>query len=566
MSTGLERRSLLSWMTEPGERAPTRVGSADTNAENFICTDTGTTTTLVSASLNVATTYTYVGRIIKCIKASNAQNEGVEAIVLEFVPAADALVFTSLPAATAAGDQFVMYLPPDPIVVVTTSAAGVIAAERGDYAAEVDSYYVGDVLVNRYGNNAQGESRTVTGFTQATGTFTHTAFTGNPTVASLMYLRRFPKTWGPPSVSWKREDLVHEAQRLDFSHERSIGGSKTWSATVTIPLKGSGTAAGNGTAGVAPPELDRPLSALMTKTTNTGESIVADAANTVQTVQITNGTAAQFNVGSLCLDSFGRVAMVYTTGAGGGGYDEVTVHPPFFTSPEDIAGQVLYGGVTYTPKSTGHKTMTLDYFEGGITNVHLYGGMPKIKIADFARNRVPKMVFDFTGNHYVETNYAQPSGLTPSFDTIRPIDAKDAYAILSTGTVGSSTEVRLTLESAEIDFGIEIGQEDAFSLPDAVYGNRYLGHMCTVNVVGFWDTASPSNTYAEVQRYLGGQQFTLLLQHGKVPGNTVAFYAHRCEWLDPQHSEAGGLRKISFKAKVCASDATSIPDFALGFL
>ena len=46
----------------------------------------------------------------------------------------------------------------------------------------------------------------------------------------------------------------------------------------------------------------------------------------------------------------------------------------------------------------------------------------------------------------------------------------------------------------------------------------------------------------------------------------VAWYAHRCEWVHPTHTEADGLRKISFTASVLASELASMAKCGLGFL
>ena len=75
-----------------------------------------------------------------------------------------------------------------------------------------------------------------------------------------------------------------------------------------------------------------------------------------------------------------------------------------------------------------------------------------------------------------------------------------------------------------------------------------------------------SLTFAELQRYAGGQPFSLLVQHGIDSGGTVAFYSHQTRWKNPSHGVVDGLRTIDLVAQVTASELTDMPDFLLGFI
>ena len=398
----------------------------------------------------------------------------------------------------------------------------------------------------------------MTSFDAATGAFTQVAGLGDATVlGDLLYIRRFPKLWGPPTLSWKKEDLEHVTQRVSFSKDQSVAGAKAWTAEVALPLKASGTAAGDATYGVAPPELHLPLRAVFAPTVSRGNTV--GAGSTTSIVQVADGTAAYHPVGTFLLDVGGRAAVVTATAADGVNPDDITVNPALSVAP--VATQIVYGAYSYEPKTTGHYTMTLDAYVGGVTNVKLYGGMlTSCKIVDFKRNAIPKIVMGFAGSYFLETPTALPAGLSPTYDTVRPQDAKDCHVIL-----GAST--RLVLKEATIDFGLATVAEDAFSLPDAAYGYRIVDMKPTITVSAYWDTATPSNTWAEVQRYMGSAQtFSLLLQHGKERGKVVAIYAHKCAWLAADHGVTDGLRTVSFTAQVLSSDLTLMPDISLGFM
>jgi len=72
-------------------------------------------------------------------------------------------------------------------------------------------------------------------------------------------------------------------------------------------------------------------------------------------------------------------------------------------------------------------------------------------------------------------------------------------------------------------------------------------------------------SFAELLRYMGGQTFSIMLQHGRRLGHSVGVYAHRCKWLSPTHGVADGLREITLTAEVLSSQLTTMPDITLGF-
>lgn len=565
MSTGLQRRTFIGWIEEPDERAPVR--STDTNAERFSATSQGGASfdTTISTALTGATAASYVGQILRCTAATNTQNVHCDVEILAFNAGTDTLTHTAFPARTESGDQFEIFLPPDPICVETTGGANTITASarnEADYTPRggaATDYWIGDYMVVRYAAvETQGTKGVIASFVAATGAFNHTAFAGGVGVGDLCYLRRYPKTWGPPELAWGREDIEHLAQTSTFSRDPSVFGTKTCSATVTLPLKGSGSAAGDGVVGVAPPELTPPLACMFSRTQSTGEALTGGS---VSVPEVTNGTLAQFPVGTWVMDSAGRMAVVTATNADGANPDEITVNPPLNRAP--IAAEILYGGYGFEPMLTGHKTMTIDAFVGGTTNVKMYGCMPSIKLTDFGRGMLPKAVFEFQGNYWVETNYPQPSGLSPTFDTVLPFDAKDAYVYLV--VTGSTTNVRLVLKTAEVDFGFQFADEPGVTLPDGVYGRRVIDMQPRITMTMQHDTSSPISSFAELLRYMGGQTFSLMLQHGRARGNAVGVYAHRCKWLSPTHSVADGLREIQLTAEVLGSNLTTMPDISLGF-
>lgn len=572
MATGLEKLTVLGIMTEPAQRAP--IYSTQEGSPVFRATGAGSTTTTVSSLLIHATNGGYVGLVLKCISATNTQNIGIRAYITAFDQATNTLTHSRFPAATAANDFFELWLPPDPVVVEAAGGATVAdgydaVATRDTNRQEADAYWTtNDNLVVRAADNIPaGEIRAVTGFTQATGVFAQTVFSANTAIGDLYHLRQFPKWWGPPEFRAGYENIPHESQRGNFDLDQSINGSCAWTANGALPLKPSGTVASDGVAGVPPPELDRILSAAFTRQISTGEAIINGTnASTIYRVSITEGMMSQFPVGTWCMDSNGRAAVIWQREVVDGTQDLVWPWPVLDHVPTE-GTDTLYGGVGYTLKTTGHLTMTFEEFTGGVMSRIGYGGIPtSIQIVDFTRNTVPKIRIGYAGNVYVETDFAKPAALTPVYNTVRPRSAMECCVRLGIGSGATATAVTLQVESATVDLGVQVADEPDVTLPDATYGKRIVGFDPTITMTLKLDTASPNDSFAEILRATGSQPFGLLLQHGRAPGSTVGVCCYRASWQSPAHNVADNLRKLTMVAKPQASTVSGLEMISLGFI
>ncbi len=575
--TGLEKLTLCMWCEEPNYRAPLRATSPgtlsqhlffDTNAERFTATGAGSTTTTVSTALTLASNYGYIGLLMRCTSATNTENVGVVVLVRAFNAGTDTMTHTPFPAATASGDQFECA---DVDARVIDSSGGVsnaiTAGPRATSSNEPDDFWNGYYAVaEAVTNTPQGTPLLVTDFATAGGALS-TTLPGVSVLGDFWFLRKFPKLHGPPTIEWRQEDIERLAQHADCGEEGDVHGARSWSSEWTLPLKGSGTAAGDGVAAIPPPELAPALRSIFDTTSVTGDAVVAQAgtspANSTSVFNIATGGLAQFPVGGFVMDQRGRAAVVTASAANGGDPDSITVNPPLFVTP--ATGHVVNGGYSYEPKVTGHKSMTLDGYIGGNMRWTGYGGVPTVRIVDIKRNTLPKIVLGYQGNYWITYAATTPTPLVGQFDSVLPKSANDCYVLLQ--PLGSSAApTRLVVEECTIDYGMELGMEDAASLFDAVYGNRILDTRVRVNLTCKLDTASPNDSYAEVVRYYGKQKFSLLVQHGSRPGHTVAFYAHKCSWQHPSYPVADKLNKIQFVAKVERSDLLDMPKCTLGFL
>jgi hypothetical protein len=575
MPTALQKATAWSWCDEPNYRAPLRAtgpgvlaahAAIDDNGERFTATSAGTTTTTISSALTEATAAGYRGCLLRCVAAANAANIGVVVLVRGFDQGMDVLTHTAFPAATSNGDQFEL-VDVDVRVVETAggSSAQVDSALRVNASVEPDDHWNNYYLVaENAANTPQGTVVQITDFVAASGRFV-AALSGASAVGDLWFVRRFPKLWGPPTVEFRDEDLERVAARDDLGREQSVKGSRSWRSEWTLPIKGSGTAAGDGVAGVPPPELHPALRSVFATKVSTGDAVVAQSgtspANSATVFNIATGGLSQFPVGSIVHDNAGVTSVVTATAANGGDPDSVTHRPGFSRTP--VVGEVVRGGYSYEPQVTGHETMTLDAILGGRMRWIGYGGIPTVKIVDIGRGLVPKIVLGYQGGYWVTYAFATPSPFRAAQDTVVPRSAADCYVWLV--AEGSSTVVRLIVASMEIDYGHVLFEEGAASLYDGHFGGRLVDRKPTWRATCWLDTTSPNDTHAEHVRYLGSQVFSLKVQHHQVPGRTWTWYAHRNAYINPEWPVSDGLHQIVLQGEVLASELASMPDCLQAF-
>ncbi len=576
MTTQLEKETVYSWCEEPNYRAPLRAtgpgvlsqhSNFDTNAERFTATGAGSRTTIVSSVLTVASDAGYCMLVVRCVAATNAENVGISCLGIQFADGSNTITLAGdgFPAATSSGDQFES-ADFDSRVIDTNGGLtnAVITSARAAVSTEADDFWNGYYLVaDTADNNPRGTPVLVADFTAATGTFTCTIAAS--VIGDTWWLESFCKLWGPPDVNWIDEDIERPVQRGDCGEEQDVRGARAWSATWVLPLKGSGTAASAGTVGVFPQETKPGLRSMFTQKTSTGDTVVAASgtapALSTTSFNVATGQLTRFPVGSIVMDSAGRTAVVTATAANGGDPDSVTIRPALNRTP--IAAEAIYGGASYEPQVTGHKTIRLHAFGKEIERIG-FGGVSNAKFVGFARNDVPRVEFGYQGGYWLDLRRGKASPMIAQFDTIIPKSAADCYALLV--AEGSNTVTRLVVESCEIDTGHELTIEPAFSLFDALFGARITNNKCRINLtLSGLERTSPNDTYAEKERYYASRVFSLLIQHGQARGKTVSFYAHRCSWMNPEEPTENGVNKLQFTAKVLGSELTNMPKWLLGF-
>jgi len=553
MSSGLERRTILSLITEPVERSPIR--STELGAECFTATAAGSVnSTIATLRLTATSAASYVGSLLHCLGPVSSSNYDQWVEITAFDTSTDTLFHEDFSAATATSDEFEIVKPPDPIVVESTGGAtNPIATGR---AGDGTDYWKDQYLVCRTSdNNASGSTSTkITAFDSDTGEFT-ADFSANTAVGDLYHLRHFPKIVGNPTFKLNYGEIPNVTQRGDFSAEANVPGVRSWTAGFSTAIKGSGTAAGNGTAASRPPEAWSILNAIMSSSVTTGTSCSHYTNSGVDHIAVNSGSGYIPCIGQFIMDSNGRMSVVT---ASLGGTAPIAINPSLKVTP--LNGDTIYAGVAFAPMVTGHKTTTVEIYKGGISRATCYGGIPKITIDGFKRGSIPKLTVNYEGGFFYELPLSIPAALKPVslMTTVVPHDAKNNVVILGASTV-------LNLIDAKLDLGIETVNEEFFTLPDGTYGKRITGFSPTIQVTAKLDTVSPSNTWAELKRYMNKATFSLFVQHGKLAGNTFGIYAHKCEWSGPNHGADSNLSTISFTAKVLASDLTGMGDLLLGY-
>ncbi len=579
MPSQLEKETVYGLCEEPNYRAPLRAtgpgtlathAALDVGGERFTASGAGSRTTIVSATaLTVATNEGYCLTLVRCVAATNVANVGITCVVTSFNSATDTatLAGEGFPAATSSGDQFEM-ADIDVRVVETTAGGtttGVVAATRAGNTLEPDGFWTGYYLVaDDADNNPRGTPCLVTNFTTAFGTISATV--GTTVRGDTWWLESFPKLWGPPDIKWNDHDIDRPVQRGDCGEEIDPRGERDWEATLTLPLKGSGTAAGDGVAGVFPMESKPILRSYFATKQSTGDAVVAASgtapALSTTSFNVATGGLTNFPVGSVVHDNAGRTAMVVATAANGGDPDSITVWPPLGRIP--IAAEVMRGAASYEPQVTGHKTLRVHAFGKEIERLGFGGAFQSLKIEGLGRNEVPKIVVGLKGGYWIDIRRGKATPLLAQQDTSIPKSAADALLIIAPESA-DGTVTRLIVESGSIDFGPELFQEPGFTLFDAMYGGRIVNNKVRLTLKCSFDKTSPNDTYAIKEMYYASRIIRLWYQHYQVLGKTCSFGAYRASWMAPEETTENGINMITFTVKVLTSELTNMAKCLLAF-
>lgn len=503
-----------------------------------------TNTTVVSADLTAADNFTYPGMYLE---ATNGDIAGEFALIREFDNTTDTATVDAWSVASPTATQFRLWETPDPVLrcdgtvdSVTISAPN--RSEANDYWNNPDRYYA--IKINAGGSAiARGEARLVTVFVGATGTFTvGTAFTASPAAGDLFVLRKPLKLGTPGELALAETSQVfieRDEVRNDWQTEPSPLGRREGTASVALYLKGASTAAAGTTAAFAALDIEDVMKAMFTKrAVDSTSAVVAGGSTTSLWVTDTQGT--RFTVGNLILVN-GQVTQVTAFTASDGAKDILTVAPALSAYP--ATGTTVYGGVTWAPRTTGHLSSTLEYYEGGTTRLTCHGWKPNLRITGLGHNQIAQLLFEGPISFFQEHDSAIPNTVT--YDSQTVIAARHARVLLS----GASVD----LIGGEIDIGYA---------PEVKPLLNPIGNDGTV--VGLKRSAGTMRIWKanvnEQERMRKAQTNSLLVQIGNGVGACFAVYFPRIQYTSVSTAEEGSPYVSEVAFKPMTSDNAALVD------
>lgn len=528
----------------------------------------GTQTTIVSAvasggSLSGASADIYVGHFVRCVGPRTSNNYNLIRRVVGMNSGTDTItVDEAFPDSVANNDQFEGWEAPFSFFCEDTGGGAntdINDASRNNKGTDYWDNLYGDYSIAVAGTIPENEMRLVSSFTTAGGILATAAQSAIPAVGDLFDVVSFPEILGNVLFDTNQAEAERPVQlggSEAFDREPNARGSRSWSATVPLEWKGSGTGAGAAAPGVKSLDNTRMLEAFFSTITSTGDAVVAQAgtapALAVSAIDIANGNATRWPVGSPLLTS-GQLVTVQSTAANGADPDSIVPAPYLYKVP--VVSQVLYAGISYYPKLTGHRCITFIEWDGELKSYYMGGFLQGLALEQFTRDQVPRLNFKYAGGPFHRIR--KTTIPDPTRPHVPATAVTNAYI-----TLGSST--KLNLISWAVDWGLTTRVEPLMTgYLEGYYGYVMTDWNPTITVVAKYDGQAPQNTHRELERFEAGQTFSLQAQHDERPGFTTGIFANVCEWSGPKVSASEDLRQINFTARPLRSGLTGMPKMLL---
>ena len=314
---------------------------------------------------------------------------------------------------------------------------------------------------------------------------------------------------------------------------------------------------GNTTASaVAPTTATRPreagdlLDARMAEVADQASTIVAGSSTTVLRITDTHrsrfGGAADTNVGTMVLVE-GGVAMITTKADGAVGGDDLTVTPALPVIP--TLGAVVFGGVNWTPITTGYLSHWIEMYLGPVTRIVLPGWSHSIRLEGMVANEIPRWVFSGPCDSHLTGDVTRP--WTPTFDLTLPRAARTMRVVLD-GVAIIAKAVPL------IDLGLDVKPHTSVTGAHGKDGHTVVGRMSMGTIkIDMEDGAD------EIERFEGGQVMSLLVQHGDTAPGCVAAFMPRIQYTGAPIALEEGTYVHEIPFRILASTTTGVEDLTV---
>lgn len=310
----------------------------------------------------------------------------------------------------------------------------------------------------------------------------------------------------------------------------SILGMQDGSCSVTVELKGSGTAH-------TVPEFDALLKACCNDPTDPlsgGNGTVDTGYNTSV---FTQGSSPGYAVGDVVSVGINGGAAEYgvITAASGTTTQMVTVEPAFSGIPQP--GDVVTSGITYKQQASGHDTLSVHIFldcENAEGLWIKFGGCRcNMTLTNVSTGQIPKMQFSFTPVNWEVVSTGSDFttlGLTPSVDT----DTIPPVCLGATLTLGA-TRTQIHTQNLELDLGLEVTKRMSMIPSGGVRSSRFSSRKVT----GKYDLDLEDDT--EFTAWTAQTDSNLLVKFGDTAGNMPVIIVPDCRRVTVAPTDSDGL-------------------------
>lgn len=422
---------------------------------------TMTTTTIVDASVAAAIVGCYV-----IPEDGSARGQVRQIKSISGTTATIDAAWTS----TASVTSIRVFMPADVPVRVTTGSGTttVTSSVHGSITNEPDDYWNTSYMLHGYGGTNAGKATNVSDFATSGGVFTVGDTLSSTAVGDLFMLRAMLRPEGQPSVEVNPNFL--ERNLASYSDaDVQVPLTRAGSASFELPIRGLSTSAGSATQAVRPTEAGPLLRSIFTETRDTGALVHANAPGTAPSLVLASGGSG-FSVGGFVLASTGEVGQIRSISS-----NTLTLGTSHVTTGNVAAGSVAYASCWYKRKDTDFRTITIDFFRGGLFRQVMHGCMPTLSL-NVSRDNVARMAFAYTAGDAFEYTLTRPIAKSATLpidilDTSVPNDAKGSRCLLN--------GVNVLISDLAIDFGFT-----PVARPSLVGSNQMDGYTMALKPVG----------------------------------------------------------------------------------
>jgi hypothetical protein len=323
------------------------------------------------------------------------------------------------------GDEYEIWLSPDPVVVVDSSSGETDMVDAVRTEADVGDahWWVGYYACPITGDH-RGKKALITDVVAATGTFTLAAAFGTALAAGdVVLLRKFVeagKVTMPDGPAYHPRSSMRANMAIAAG---AVGARPPGQVAFEVPLTASGSLAATGS-----PAGASVLNGLLQASglvESVGTSVTVGAGSSASAVKIATGTREKLNPGQMVVWN-GNCVFVTSLDDGGAGVDTVNVTPDLPGVP--AASDVLYATRSYAKTVDGDTGSAIIEIEiDGIR--HTFTGCKGS--VDLTDGPLVTASFKLNVDHWVEEYKEAPWNAGSAYTTVAPVLGHEKKAYLS---------------------------------------------------------------------------------------------------------------------------------------